>query len=125
MLEYLLFRAGFFNLEKKNLCRFSICEHHLQYLTAADRQDNCKVCKPIRQRSTSATSYLQFVSKSMALQIWHLGYPIHTWVVYGRAICTSCRKHFQSSDDTKEATAESCQIFGKRLKCIIVTCIQL
>lgn len=118
MLEYLLFRAGLFHLEKKNLCRFGICERHFEYLTATDRKDYCKACKPVFNRSTSFNNSLQFVSKSVAFRIWKKGYPEHTWALYGRPICPSCRKHFGTSDDTEDASSETDQIFSECSKYI-------
>ena len=118
MLEYLLFRAALFNSEHKNLCKFEICENHFEYLTTADRKDNCKICKAIRQRPTSLTNSLQYVSKSMALRIWKQGQPTQTWAVYEQSICTGCRKHFAASDGVEEAGLETDHIFGEFLKYI-------
>ncbi|CAF1536049.1 unnamed protein product, partial [Rotaria sordida] len=111
MLEYLLFRAGFFNLEKKNLCEFTICDHHFKYLTAANPQDNCKVCKVVRQRPTIGTSSLRLVLKSMALRIWEAGQPNNTWAFFDQFICCSCRHYFQEPDDVKDSISKSETIF--------------
>ena len=119
MLEYLLYRAGFFDLEHKNLCRYKICGNHYKYLTTSDRKENCKLCKAIRQRPTASTSYLRPVTKSMALQVWQKGRPAHTWTVYGKATCASCRSYFEASNDTDTLRSSSDHWFGEYWKYIM------
>ncbi|CAF3098566.1 unnamed protein product, partial [Rotaria sp. Silwood2] len=87
MLEYLLYRAGFFHLEHRNLCQYKICENHYKYLTSYDHKDNCKLCKAVRQCPTTGTSSLRSVTKPMALRVWQEGYLMHTWAVYGKSVC--------------------------------------
>ncbi|UJR24301.1 hypothetical protein I4U23_027268 [Adineta vaga] len=35
----------------------------------------------------------------MALPVWQKGRPTHTWAVYEKATCTSCRTYFEASGD--------------------------
>ncbi|CAF1676555.1 unnamed protein product, partial [Adineta ricciae] len=100
MLEYLLYRAGYFHLQYTNLCQYKICKNHYDYLTSRERNDSCRLCKTVRGCPTAGTTHLRTVTKSLALQVWKEGRPMYTWAVYAKPVCNNCRKYVEIMNDT-------------------------
>jgi len=71
------------------------------------------VCVPIRNRRSASDSGLRPVSKELALGIWKEGQPNFSWVVFGRLICTTCRRFFEKKYSNDDMRKECDELFGK------------
>ncbi|CAF1431946.1 unnamed protein product [Didymodactylos carnosus] len=88
-LEYLLLRAGLFDLQPMNLFHFHICSDHHQWLREQPKKNHYDVCKTTIVRKTTASTYgLRRISKTSALSIW----KHHKLPLYDAPICDGCHK---------------------------------
>ncbi|CAF3164861.1 unnamed protein product, partial [Rotaria sp. Silwood2] len=102
-LEYILLRAGFFDLSPVNLFEFHICSNHYELLTSVTRRQNCNICKLVfGQNRKSSTGGLRTVSKLIAMGLW----SDHHLSTYDKTICATCRlkleKQYNNDDIRKK-----------------------
>ncbi|CAF1562448.1 unnamed protein product, partial [Rotaria magnacalcarata] len=87
-LEYLLLRAGFFDLPLVNLFEFKICLNHYESLSSIPRRNNCNICKFVfGERKKARVNGLRHVSKLIAFCLW----SDHHVSTYNKTICATCR----------------------------------
>jgi len=113
-LEYLLFRAGLFHLQPTNINNHHICTNHLDhFLSASEKVKRCSSCVPIRDRRSASVSGLRRACKAVALGIWEEGRPHHSWVLFGRLICATCRLLFEEKYSNDAMRKKCDELFGK------------
>ncbi|CAF1548652.1 unnamed protein product [Adineta ricciae] len=103
-LEYVLLRAGFFDLSPINLFEYFICSNHHQELTTIKRRNICNICKLVFDKDKkSSTSGLRGVLKTVAVGLW-LDHEIST---YDKTICTTCRLKLERRYNRQECLDKS------------------
>lgn len=77
-----------------------MCSSHYNFLIKTRRKNNCELCKPVRNKSTSSQSLssLRSLPKSAAIALW-IGRSLscyHYWT------CTDCRHYIERTYVTNE-----------------------
>ena len=107
MLEYLLLRAGFFDLTAANLRKLYVCDSHKAYLLRVPVKNRCRVCRVISSRSKSGQA-VRRVSKLLSFGLW----LDHRTSLYDQWMCDTCRRELQRRYYNDDLRLKTDQLFA-------------